>query len=356
MKIEYIKEILNYYELDYNLIYQDEITESDENKNEIIIENKSDVYEITEFLTENFISHDIISESYDSVTIRLNIKENKSEIKSINDYMIYIHELKLYDELLNSDHEYKKAFEYVGMNKISDASYKFYLNHKNFITYELDENNTDAYELFSELISESELYNELNYILYMNLDELIESYDPDEFYSIFRNYNFIISDESNILIDRNKHQIRNINESDYKTLLKYAIKSNFFYNDSEIDENKTDEFIELINAFDEYNSYEIYSNNEMNLKYMHNKLLISFDSFKYYSNQDEYILINKSKSDENKSINKSDIISDSNKYLDALIDASIYYAFDSYEYDEFLRILKILSWINRIWYYGIWFN
>lgn len=337
LNIENLLEILEYYELDYNI--------SELNESEILLENKDEIYELDEFLSENAFSYEL-DESYDYIVIKFNFKTNADEISSYHDLLTYYYENKLYDELLENSSDYYNCYnrldEYkneCGMNKLSDISHKFYLNHKNFFSFNLTDIYYDAYELFSELMDES--YDELKYEIYESLYDFIDSYE--NYFSQFRNYKFNITDENAVLIDNKSGMIKNIDSDEYKKILEYTIKSNF-YNESgdALYESKLDEFIELVNCFNDYNAYEILDNTESNIKYLHNKCFIEFNSFKKYSNADEYILINYNSSNENESINASDIIDMSDILLNSIIDASEYYEYDSYEFNEFIRIMKIL--------------
>lgn len=332
MKIKYIYEILAYYNLDYNIAVT--------NKDELTLYNKSEIYELDEFLSENFNSYEFI-ENYDYIIIKFNdLKENSDSIKSYTDLLTYIKENEIYTKLLESDSDYKIALNKVGMNALSDASCKFYCNHKGYFSFNLIESGSDLYEFLSEILSDKDAYDKFNYVIYPELDEFIENYYNNCYE--FHNFKFNITDESNILIDYNKKEIRNIDESDSDELIKYAVRYNFIdENSSKIYESKIDEFIELLSNFYDLLEYEILENSDYNLKYLNNKCLIQFKTFKKYFNSDEYLFINYNKS-ENESISKKDLLKASDELISDLLYAYKYYDSDSYEINEFKKALSLL--------------
>ena len=325
MKIEYLKEILDYYNLDYNRIYD-----------ELIEINENDSAELTEFLDENYMKYIIISENNDLVTLKIFNEINQDSINSFDEFMKYYYELKLYEILLESNHEYLDAYNNsIGTNKINDSIMKFHYNHVGFYSFNLDESENEISEFLNEYASE--ISNSCNLVIYESLDELFEN----EYLTNYYDYKFELTDESNIIIDESKKIIRNLDESDILDLIRFIIKDKCFYGD-ELDSNKIDEFIELINVFYDYNSIEILRNTDMNINYLNNKAFVYFTTFKKYSNADEYLLIKYNKHDENESINSIDIIENADEYISEIIDALEYYEIDSYEFNEFKKILDLI--------------
>ena len=325
MKIQYIKEYLEF--IDEFLEIEIDESESDS----LILYNKDEFYEIEEILSENMPESYDIKEYYDYIVLKFNLIENKPDITEFYELNLYKYELKTYQKLLKNNKYYEIIENTIGMNQLNDYIHKFHLNHKNFYSFNLDESDESISELLLEIISivnKPELYS--NYEIYSNLDELYESYDLFH----LRNFRVNITDESNIIINRESGIITNIDESDLYKIFDISLTELFE------DNTKIDELIDIFNLFDELNSYEILNNTECNLNYIHNKLLISFMSFKKYSNNDEYLLLNYTESDENISLNSDEI--DKTDLIECILYGVTYYEIDSYEIKEMMKYLNLL--------------
>ena len=284
-----------------------------------------DEYYLDELFNEMKLDFKLIEKTEYEYTYEFKFRENISEISSYDELEAYFSEINEYDKLLKNNSEYIEIYNNsVGMNKISDFTFKFYLNHRDLFSFNLDES-----EIFSDLF---ENITSERYEIYENLDEFYNNIGS-EYISNFRDYNISVTDESNILIDFSEKTITNLNENNSSEILKTYLRKYFS------DASKLNDLLEIYNLFYDFTNIEYYLNTDENLKYMFNKLLINFKSFKHYSNKDEYILIYYNSENENISLNSENI--DADEIISQIIETYAYYELDSYEIRNMIKYLTL---------------